>query len=63
MGCKKDSKKYLDFVKELRRLCLTHEVCISTSGYDCIQVHDIGDDLQTIHQNNIVDMTNEDKNG
>lgn len=49
--------KYDNFIKELEALCDKHDVSISCSGYDSLQVWDRKDEINVIHFNGIEDMT------
>lgn len=54
-----ESKKYLDFVRALKQLCKEHEVILSTSYHDGMQVWD-AKGAPGIHCAGIDDMTGED---
>ncbi len=51
--------KYDNFISELDDLCRAHQVKLSTSMYDSIQVWDMSDDMETIYYRDIEDMTND----
>jgi hypothetical protein len=45
-----NSLKFETFIKELEQLCRRHQVCLSTSYYDGLQVWDLRDsEREVIH--------------
>ena len=49
--------KYDDFMAELEVLCKKHQVQISVSDYDGIQIWDLNERDEIIHSYGIEDMT------
>ena len=52
------SKKFDDFMEELKTLCIKHKVIIASSGYDPILIWDMGAlDEPVISASSVQDMT------
>lgn len=52
------SQKAQSFLIALTQLCTTHDVQISVSGYDGIQIWNLSEGDEPIHANGIEDKTN-----